>query len=196
MAIHIGVLSLQGSVEEHMAMLEQLDGVEAERVGSAEALARVQGLILPGGESTTMGKLLREFGLLEPLRRRIGNGMPVWGTCAGMILLAKGVVGEAPHLAVMDIAVRRNAYGRQIESFARSIPVPALGEGAIPLVFIRAPWIECAAPQVEILCRLDGHIVAAREGHMLATSFHPELTQCVRFHQYFVQIVRTAMQTE
>lgn len=192
MAIRIGVLSLQGSVEEHMAMLARLDGVEAARVGSSGALESVDGLILPGGESTTMGKLLGAFGLSEPLRRRIDNGMPVWGTCAGMILLAKEIVGEAPHLALMDITVRRNAYGRQIDSFTCSTPVPALGREAIPLVFIRAPWIEHAAPQVEILCRLEGHIVAARERHMLVTSFHPELTECTLFHQYFAQMVRAA----
>lgn len=190
MAIRIGVLSLQGSVEEHMTMLGRLVGVEPVRVGSVGALEHVDGLILPGGESTTMGKLLRTFGMFEPLRQRITDGMAVWGTCAGMILLAKEVIGEPAHLALMDIAVRRNAYGRQLDSFARNVTVPDVGREEIPLVFIRAPWIERSAPQVDDLCRLDGHIVAARERHMLVTSFHPELTQCERFHEYFAQMVR------
>lgn len=184
----IGILSLQGSVIEHQKMLQQLAGVTCLLVKDQETLQKVDGLILPGGESTTIAKLLHQFGLFEPLRQRILAGMPVWGTCAGMILLAKNIVGEEPHLGLMDITVRRNAYGRQIDSFEQKAVLPAIASHPLPLVFIRAPWIEQADSQVEILCVLDHHIVAARQQNMLVTSFHPELTDDLSCHRYFQQM--------
>lgn len=186
----IGVLALQGSVAEHMAKLQALPGVEAIAVKTAQDVSRLDGIILPGGESTTMGKLLREFGLFLPLKSRMEDGLPAWGTCAGMILLAKEIADESPHLAVMDIKVRRNAYGTQIDSFVGQAVIPAVSEKRLNLVFIRAPWIEEAKGNVDILCRLDGHIVAARQGNLLVTSFHPELTQDLSMHRYFLDMVR------
>lgn len=185
----IGVLALQGSVAEHIGILGRLPGVVAMAVKTHEEINSIDGIILPGGESTTIGKLLRDFGLFDPLKRRIESGMPVWGTCAGMILLAKEIVGEPPHLAMMDIRVRRNAYGRQIDSFCSRAIIPALSEAPISLVFIRAPWIEEAESNVNILCRLDGNIVAARQDNMLATSFHPELTGDPTVHRYFLKMI-------
>ncbi len=188
--VTIGVLSLQGSVIEHMQCLNCLPDVHSVEVKTSDALQKVDALILPGGESTTMGKLLHFFGLMEPLKKRILEGMPVWGTCAGMILLAKHLVDEPAHLGVMDITVRRNAYGRQIDSFTEKVSLPDISEKEIPLVFIRAPWIEAAGPDVQVLCRLNGHIVAARENNMLATSFHPELSEDLSFLRYFVSMVK------
>lgn len=188
--LKIGVLSYQGSVTEHVKMLNKTKGVLPVEVKTLDALNAVDGLILPGGESTTISKLMAHFGLLEPIRRRINAGMPVWGTCAGLILLAKTVVGEASHLGVMDIAVRRNAYGRQIDSFCEDARIDGLSSKPIPLVFIRAPWIESVYGNAEVLAQLNGHIIAARQGHMLATSFHPELTDCTAVHEYFVNTVR------
>lgn len=185
----IGILSLQGSVEEHRASLSRLCNVREMEVRTPDSLEKVDGIILPGGESTTISKLLRTFGLFEPLRGRIQAGMPVWGTCAGMILLAKEVVGEAPHLGVMDIAVRRNAYGRQADSFSVKKVLPEIHPAPIPLVFIRAPWIERAGPGAKALCEVDGRIVAARQKNMLVTSFHPELTDDLSVHRYFAGMV-------
>ncbi len=185
----IGVLSFQGSVEEHLHALHQLSGINAVPVNKLDALEKVDGLILPGGESTTISRLLNIFSLAAPLRQRIKEGMPVWGTCAGMILLAKEIVGESPHLDVMDITVRRNAYGAQLDSFHKDVVLPGLGGFPYPLVFIRAPWIEAAGDGVDILCTVDSHIVAAREKNMLVTSFHPELTEDFRFHRYFAEMI-------
>lgn len=185
----IGVLALQGSVVEHLNMLGALSDVEALAVKSEEDLGSVDGIIIPGGESTTIAKLLHDFGLFTPLKKRIEQGLPVWGTCAGMILLAKELEGEAPHLAVMDIAVRRNAYGRQIDSFRSEAVIPGISGRPLRLVFIRAPWVDRAGNGVDILCRLDGHIVAARQGNMLVTSFHPELTGDPVVHNYFLNMV-------
>lgn len=190
----IGVLSLQGSVAEHMETLQKLGTVNAVEVKTVEGIRSVDGLILPGGESTTTGKLLKIFGLEAPLKERILGGMPVWGICAGMILLAKRIEGENPHLGVMDITVRRNVYGRQAESFTARCRVPEFGEQEIPLVFIRAPWVESAGEGVKVLLELDGHIAAVREGAMLATSFHPELTEDLTVHRYFTEMVRKARQ--
>lgn len=173
-----------------MAALAALPDVRALEVRSSGALAALDGLILPGGESTTIARLMRLFGVLEPLRARIREGMPVWGTCAGMILLAREIEGEQAHLGVMDIAVRRNAYGRQIDSFAQKAMIPAFSAQPVPLVFIRAPWIERAGADVRILCTVDGHIVAAEERNMLATSFHPELTEERSVHAYFADKAR------
>ena len=152
-----------------------------------EQLEEIDAIILPGGESTTMGKILNRTGLMEPLRGKILGGLPVWGTCAGMILLAKELVNDTvTHLGVMDIAVRRNAYGSQIDSFATKQVIPAVSSNEIELVFIRAPYITRVDEGVEVLCEVDGHIVAAQEKNMLVTSFHPELTDNTEFLKYFV----------
>lgn len=140
---NIGVLALQGSVAEHMKMLSRLEGVNACEVKTREQLNQISGLILPGGESTTIGKLLREYRLIEPLVEKAKKGLPVWGTCAGMILMAKEIVNEDNvHLGIMDIAVRRNAYGSQLDSFNTNVSIPLVAEHEVPLVFIRAPWVE------------------------------------------------------
>ena len=186
----IGVLALQGSVIEHVGLLNKLPDVKSIEVKTLRDLEAVDGIILPGGESTTIGKLLKDFSLLEPLKARIQNGMPVWGTCAGLILLAKNIVGESSHLGVMDITVRRNAYGRQLDSFSSLETVPAVSESPIPLVFIRAPWIESVGRNIRTLLSINEHIVAAQEGNMLATSFHPELTDDVTFHEYFADLCK------
>ena len=189
--LQIGVLALQGSVIEHTNVLNSLQDVKTIPVKTKEDLLKVDGIILPGGESTTIGKLLRDFDLFDLLKSRIEDGLPVWGTCAGMILLAKELVGEQPHFSVMNIRVRRNAYGRQIDSFARKIVIPQMGPEPIELVFIRAPWVEEVKENVEILCILDGHIVAARQDNMLVTSFHPELTNNPTVHKYFISMARS-----
>lgn len=185
--IKIGVLSLQGSVVEHVRAVEKAGAVAVE-VNSPALLDTVDGLILPGGESTTLGKLLRFFGLFEPLKEKINSGFPCFGTCAGLILLAKEIVGEEPHLGVMDICVRRNAYGRQIDSFAARAKIEEFSEKELELVFIRAPWIERVFGSARILKELDGHIVAARQENMLVTSFHPELTDDLSVHEYFIRM--------
>lgn len=187
--VRIGVLAMQGSVIEHMEKLRALENVEPVEVKTLAELARVDGLILPGGESTTISKLLGQFGLLAPLSARIASGMPVWGTCAGMILLAKNLVGEPAHLGNMDIVVRRNAYGSQRDSFITHAVIPDFGSEPLELVFIRAPWIEKAGENVRVLCRTDGHIVAARQDNMLATAFHPELASGHAVHRYFADMV-------
>ena len=182
----IGVLSLQGGFIEHIKSIESL-GHEAIEVKEAYQLNKLDALILPGGESTTIGKLLRITGLMEPLKERIKEGLPVWGTCAGMILLAKEIEGEEiPHLALMDISVKRNAFGRQIDSFETFEKVKGLDE-PIELIFIRAPYIYEYGNDVEILCTVDNKIVAARERNMLVTSFHPELTDNTNFLNYFIE---------
>jgi len=189
----IGVLALQGAFAEHIDMLERL-GVEAVEVRRADQLSDLDGLIIPGGESTTIGKLAVDFGLLEPLKAFAGE-KPVWGTCAGAILLSRDAKREQPLLGVMDIVVERNAFGRQVASFEVDLPVPALaglGNGNEPFhaIFIRAPLIEAVRGNAEILAELDdGRIVAARQGCLLATSFHPELTRDDRFHRYFLSII-------
>lgn len=185
----VGVLALQGAFVEHVRILQSL-GVEAREVRLPEQLAGVDGLVIPGGESTTIGKLAVAWGLVEPIRRLAAAGTPIWGTCAGMILMARETGGPGqPLLGLMDIAVRRNAFGRQVDSFVEPIDVPALGNGQVPFpaVFIRAPWIERVGPGVEVLARLpEGPIVAARQGRLLVTAFHPELTDDRRFHRYFL----------
>jgi 5'-phosphate synthase pdxT subunit len=187
------VLALQGDVSEHSGAVDRAGGVPVE-VRLPAHLDGLDGLIIPGGESTAIGKLLHEWGLLVPLRERIVAGFPVWGTCAGAILLAKDVrdaLPGQPLLGVMDVAVRRNAFGRQVQSFEAALDVPALGSPPFPAVFIRAPKIESVGPAVEVLARLpDGSIVAARQGHLLATAFHPELTPDTRFHRYFAHMCR------
>lgn len=188
----VGVLALQGAFREHVQMLQRM-GIEAAEVRLPGELAAVDALIMPGGESTTMGKVARAYGLIEPIRAMALAGKPVWGTCAGMILLATDIGPEPPHIGVMDVRVKRNAFGRQTESFEADLAVPAVNGHGEPFhaVFIRAPLIESAGAGVEVLARLaDGTMVAARQGNLLATSFHPELTADDRFHRYFVEHVR------
>ena len=187
--MRIGVLALQGAFVEHMAMLRRL-GVEAVPVRLPEGLEGLDGVVIPGGESTTIGKLMVTYGLLEPLRRTIEAGTPVYGTCAGMILLARDIGADGqPILGEMDIVVKRNAFGRQLDSFEQEIAVPELGAEPFHAIFIRAPAIERVGPRARVLARLDdGTIVAAQQGHMLATAFHPELSHDTRLHEHFVAL--------
>jgi 5'-phosphate synthase pdxT subunit len=186
----VGVLALQGDTREHLAALREA-GAEAMTVRRRSELDAVDGLVIPGGESTTMTHLLREFELLEPLRARLAEGMPAYGSCAGMILLASeildaGVAGrEAAPLKGIDMTVRRNAFGRQVDSFEGDIEFDGL-DRPVHAVFIRAPWVERVGPDVRVLGRAADHIVAVRQDRMLATSFHPEMTGDRRVHQLFV----------
>jgi 5'-phosphate synthase pdxT subunit len=188
----IGVLALQGDFAEHVAMLRRM-GVDAPEVRLPDQLEGLDGLIIPGGESTTIGKLANAFGLIEPLRR-FGREKAIWGTCAGAIFLSKDAHREQPLLGLMDITVERNAFGRQVASFEVDLHVPALKDVApngrlYHAVFIRAPLIEAVHGDAQALARLeDGRIVAARQGRLLATSFHPELTDDDRFHRYFLSV--------
>jgi pyridoxal 5'-phosphate synthase pdxT subunit len=187
----IGVLALQGDVIEHVTMLRRL-GVEAIEVRTPEDLAKVDALIIPGGESTTIGKLAVEYGLDKAIPARVRDGMPVYGTCAGMIALSKQATGgEPPLLRLMDIKVHRNAYGRQVDSFETDVQIPALGPAPLHAVFIRAPVIEGVGPGVEVLASLDGKPILVRQGNMLVSAFHPELTDDGRVHRYFVDMVKT-----
>jgi pyridoxal 5'-phosphate synthase pdxT subunit len=183
----IGVLALQGAFIEHVHALERL-GVEAREVRLPGDLDGLDGLIMPGGESTTIGKLMVQYGLDEPIRRRALDGFPIWGTCAGMILLAKDIGGlRQPLIGVMDIVVERNAFGRQLDSFEADLDIPAIGPAPFRAIFIRAPLVHSVTGATEVLARLaDGRIVAVREGNLLATSFHPELTADDRLHHFFL----------
>lgn len=186
----IGVLALQGDVREHLATLTGL-GVDAISVRRTAELDACDGLVLPGGESTTMAKLARSFGLLEPLRARIADGMPVFGTCAGMILLADRVVDGArgqETIGGLDVTVRRNAFGRQVDSFEDDVRLAGLDQ-PVHAVFIRAPWVEETGPAVEVLATAADHPVAVREGRLLATSFHPEVGADERIHRLFLDLV-------
>lgn len=188
--MRIGVLALQGDVVEHVSALEE-SGVDVIPVRTAEDLGSVDGLVIPGGESTTVMKLLDRFNLSEPVIARTRDGMPLWGTCMGMIVIARDVTGtQQPTLGLMDISVRRNAFGRQNESAEVALAIPALGDKLFPAVFIRAPWVERAGGAVETLGERDGHAVMVRQGNVLATSFHPELTGDRRVHEYFMRMVR------
>ena len=189
-----GVLALQGAFIEHVQMLRSL-GVEASEVRLPQQLAGLAGLIIPGGESTTIGKLAVAYNLVEPIRRMALEGIPIWGTCAGMILLAKNIGHDQPLIGVMDIVVRRNAFGRQVDSFETDLPIPALDavstaeerEQPFRAVFIRAPYIERLGAGVEEIARLsEGVVVAARQGNLLGTAFHPELSGDTRLHRYFL----------
>lgn len=185
--MNIGVLAFQGGVIEHINQIRAL-GYTATEVKKEEDLNNIDGIILPGGESTTIGKLLRVTGLLEPLRDKIRNGLPTWGTCAGMILLANKIENEnTRHLAVMDIEVRRNAFGTQIDSFKTKEVIKKISDNEIELVFIRAPYILKVGNNVEVLCELDNNIVAAKQNNILATSFHPELTDDLSVMKYFIE---------
>jgi 5'-phosphate synthase pdxT subunit len=184
--MRVGVLALQGDVREHVRALEGA-GASAVPVKRVSDLEDLDGLVLPGGESTTMGKLLTLFELLEPLQARIGDGLPAYGTCAGMILLASEVLdGRSDQRLIggLDITVRRNAFGSQVHSFEQDLTVDGVGE--VHGVFIRAPWVERAGSSVDVLASVGEHPVAVRQGHLLATSFHPELTGEGRMHEFFV----------
>ena len=182
----IGVLALQGAFIEHVRALEGL-GVATREVRQRKDLAGLDGLIIPGGESTTIGKLLDLLGLTEPVRELGRAGLPIWGTCAGMILLARDAGRPQTLLGLLDIGVRRNAFGAQLDSFEAALPIPALGPAPFPAVFIRAPLIDRLGPGVSPLATLpDGAIVAAERDNLLVTAFHPELTGDTRLHEYFV----------
>jgi 5'-phosphate synthase pdxT subunit len=189
--VRIGILALQGDFAEHIAMLSRL-GVDTFPVRLPSQISNLDGLVIPGGESTTISKLMAEYALAKPIRELAYQGLPIWGTCAGMVLLAKEITNSANGtLGIMDIKVERNTFGRQVDSFETDLPIPALGNHPFRGVFIRAPIIEEAGPKVEILCQLsDGVIVAAREENCLACSFHPELTDDSRFHEYFLTLTK------
>jgi len=198
----IGVLALQGDVREHLRALAAC-GVRAVPVRRPGELDDVDGLIIPGGESTTMSKLAVEFGLADPVRKRIAEGMPAYGSCAGMIMLAEEVLDGRPDqqsFAGIEMTVRRNAFGRQVDSFEASVPIDGVDGPPFHAVFIRAPWVERVGPGVEVLGTVAdgpaaGRIVAVRQGQLLATAFHPELTGDLRVHQLFVELVRSRVAT-
>jgi 5'-phosphate synthase pdxT subunit len=186
----VGVLALQGDVDEHCAALERC-GARALRVKTAPELARVDGLVVPGGESTTVIRLLDRFAMTEPLVARVRSGLPFWGTCMGLIVAAHDVAGtDQKTLDLIDVSVRRNAFGRQLASEEVALDVPVLGEVPFPAVFIRAPWIERCGAGVELLASHRGHGVFVRSGNVMGTSFHPELTGDARVHGYFLNLVR------
>ena len=193
----IGVLALQGAFIEHIRKLNRL-GIEAREVRLPADLEGVDGLIIPGGESTTIGKLIDRFGLRDPIIRMAAKGDAIWGTCAGMILVARDVDQETrarsqPLLGLMDLTVRRNAFGSQLESFETALDIPDVGSPPIPAVFIRAPVISKTGPGVQVLARLPGgQIVAARQGNLIATAFHPELTSDDRLHAWFASLAAGA----
>jgi pyridoxal 5'-phosphate synthase pdxT subunit len=194
-AISVGVLALQGDVAEHVAALERA-GARALVVKNAADLARVEALVIPGGESTTIMKLLERSGLHRPIVARVRSGMPLWGTCMGMIVAAREIADlDQPSLGLIDITVRRNAFGRQNASAEVELPIEALGAPPFPAIFIRAPWIERCGPNVELLAQRDGRGVMVREDNVLATSFHPELTGDRRVHRYFLAMVEESRLT-
>jgi len=182
----VGVLALQGDVVEHLRALERA-GARTREVRTPDDLARVDALVVPGGESTTVIRLLERFGLVEPIRERVRGGMPFWGTCMGMIVAAHDVADRKQDtLDLIDITVRRNAFGRQVDSAEVPLDIAVLGPRPFPAIFIRAPWIERAGPAVTSLAERDGHGVMVRQGNVLGTSFHPELTGDDRVHRYFL----------
>ncbi|MFH1381577.1 MAG: pyridoxal 5'-phosphate synthase glutaminase subunit PdxT [Chloroflexota bacterium] len=187
----IGVLAAQGAFAEHIATLRQL-GIDAVPVRLPREMEKLDGFIMPGGESTSISKLMLDYGLMTEVSNLAKEGLPIFGTCAGMILLARKISdgnGVAP-LGLMDITVRRNAFGRQKDSFEAELEMPVLGKRPFPAVFIRAPLIERVKSNVEVLAKLaNGTVVAARQGKLLASAFHPELTDDLRFHQYFIDIM-------
>lgn len=185
----VGILALQGSFVEHAHSLELLN-IPYIFVKTKEELDKVDGLIIPGGESTVISKLLKIFDLFDLLKERLNSGMPCYGTCAGLIVLAKNIIGENPHLEAIDITVRRNAYGTQISSFSTDVLIKEFSEQPIPLIFIRAPWIEEVGKNCQVLVELEGRIVAARQQNILVTSFHPELTDDVSVHNYFINMIK------
>lgn len=188
--LKIGVLALQGAVREHVSALQKC-GAEAVPVKRSEQLEGLDGLVLPGGESTTIGKLVMRYGLVDPIRELAAAGKALFGTCAGMILLARTITGsEQFSLGLLDIAVTRNAFGRQRESFEAALSVPVLGDEPLCAVFIRAPLVEKTGEKVQVLAKYGGRVVAVRQGRVLAASFHPELTTDLRLHRYFLSLAR------
>jgi len=189
--MRVGVLALQGTFTEHIDSLRQLS-VEAPPIRLPHELDTLDGLVIPGGESTTMLRLMESFGLIQPIREMARNGLPIWGTCAGMVLLVKDVSNyETETLALMDAKVKRNAFGSQVDSFEADLDIPLVGEEPYHAIFIRAPIIEEAKPGVEILSHLpSGTVVAIRQNQLLACAFHPEFTDDLRFHSYFLNMVR------
>lgn len=187
----VGVLALQGDVREHILALNEC-GASAQAVKTHEEISAIDALIIPGGESTTISKLSRSFNLFDLISNRISNGMPTYGSCAGLILLANkvedAIVGQES-FGGLDVVARRNAFGRQIDSFEMDLEIKGISSPKFRAIFIRAPWIESVGPHVEILAQVDGHPVAVRDGHILATSFHPELTGDNRIHRYFLDVV-------
>ena len=196
----VGVLALQGDVREHVHALEKV-GAEARPVRRPGEIDEIDALVIPGGESTTMSNLAVSFGVLDPIRKRIADGMPVYGSCAGMIMLATTVLDGRPDqesFAGIEMTVRRNAFGRQVDSFEAPVRIDGVDGGDFHAVFIRAPWVEEVGPEVRVLGRVTsgpaaGRIVAVRQGNLLATAFHPELTGDLRVHRYFVELVRLAV---
>jgi pyridoxal 5'-phosphate synthase pdxT subunit len=182
----IGVLNLQGGVVEHLDHLERL-GIKALPVKEATDFEGLSGLIIPGGESTCLSRLLRIFSLDAAIIKEYHRGMKIWGTCAGAILLARSVIGEKPHLGLIDIEVERNGFGSQLESFATEARIPAVAAEPLPLTFIRAPKITSCGPGVEVLLTMEGFTAAAESADVLVTVFHPELTECLAFHRYFAR---------
>ncbi|MEK3688170.1 pyridoxal 5'-phosphate synthase glutaminase subunit PdxT [Paenibacillus sp. LMG 31459] len=190
--MRIGVLALQGAVTEHIVSIEKT-GAQGLPIKRVEQLEEVEGLIIPGGESTTIGKLMRKYGFIEAIREFAGQGKPIFGTCAGMIVLAKHIAGGEPgHLELMDITVARNAFGRQRESFECDLEVKGIAE-PVRAVFIRAPLINEVGPDVDVLTIYKDEIVTARQGNLLVSSFHPELTDDYRLHQYFADMVEDSI---
>jgi 5'-phosphate synthase pdxT subunit len=188
--MQIGVLALQGAVREHCNSLRAC-GVEPVEVKYREQLGQVQGLVIPGGESTTVGKLLVRYQMLEPLITMGQTGMPIFGTCTGLILMAAEITGSnQPRLGLMDITVERNAFGRQIASFEADLAIPEIGAPAFHAVFIRAPYISRVGPEVQVLAAMEEKILLARQGNCVAAAFHPELTEDLRIHQYFLKLCR------
>lgn len=186
----VGVLALQGAFREHAAAVARL-GAEAREVRQLKDMSGIEAMIIPGGESTTMGKLLVEWGMLDPLRERIEKGMPVYGSCAGLILLCREIENsDQPRLGVLDATVRRNAFGRQVDSFETDLEMPELGPMPFQAVFIRAPVLIGVGPKVRVLAKVKGQAVAVRQDNVLATSFHPELTPDVRLHRYFLEMCK------
>ncbi len=193
MAKNIGLLALQGAFREHCNAMRAL-GCDVSELRQKKHLAGIDAMIIPGGESTAIGKLLVDLDMLDTVREMIREGLPVYGSCAGLILLCKTIIGsEQPRLGLLDAAVRRNAFGRQVDSFECNLPVPVLGDAPFPAVFIRAPLIESAGPEVDVLAEVEmggqNKPVAVRQGNILATSFHPELTDDMRFHRYFLDMI-------
>ncbi|MGA2285741.1 MAG: pyridoxal 5'-phosphate synthase glutaminase subunit PdxT [Dehalococcoidia bacterium] len=190
--MRVGVLALQGSFAEHVQSFRRLD-VSASEVRLPEELAGLHGLVIPGGESTTISHLLQEFRLFSPLTRMIAKGFPVWGTCAGMIVLARRSTDMLyPTLGGLDVAVERNGWGRQVDSFEADIDVPVLGAAPFHAIFIRPPVVTDVGAEVSCLAQIADRVVAVRQGNVLGTAFHPELTADLRFHRYFVEIIAGA----
>lgn len=187
----VGVLALQGDVREHILALNEC-GASAQAVKTHDEISSIDALVIPGGESTTISKLARSFNLFELISNRILNGMPTYGSCAGLILLANkvedAIVGQES-FGGLDVVARRNAFGRQVDSFEMDLEIKGISSPKFRAIFIRAPWIESVGTKVEVLAQVDGHAVAVRDGHILATSFHPELTGDNRIHRYFLDVV-------